>query len=145
MAKAKTLTVYVVQRVHWEYNDEFNERYYDPADSTNSIRSFLTPEKAEAHRRELERPERGHQNPFEYGGAATGLAGFSTLTGEEFLDRIEQAGIPAAPQRGRPRIPSWEWFDGLRKITDEQRHTIWDALDLVRFFEVAPLSIDLEE
>ena len=145
MARSKKLTVYVVQRISWEYNDEFNERYYDPADTTNSIRSYLTREKAEAHRQELERRERGSRNPFDYGGDATGLESFTTMTREEFFDHIERVGFVPPGRRGQAGFPWWGWFDDLRRLTDEKRHAVWDALDLVRFFEVAPLSIDLEE
>ena len=44
----KTMAVYVVQRVNWEYNDEYDERCEGAP-----LRTFLSREKAEAYAREL--------------------------------------------------------------------------------------------
>ena len=140
MAKAKkTITVYVVRRVGWEYNDEFNYRIEEPSDA-NSIRSFLTHEKAETHRQQLEREARGEQNPFDYGGVGDDLADHSTLSFDEFGSRMERVGL-----EGGSRLTWWDWFNGMGWITPEQRHAVWDALDLVRFYEVVPVQVELEE
>ena len=76
MAKAKnTVTVYVVRRLDWDDNFRTEEEL-----EANSVRSFLTPEKAEAHRAQLEREGRGDQNPFEYGYRCPRIIGdYSTL------------------------------------------------------------------
>ena len=143
MAKAKnTVTVYVVQRIDWEYNDEFNERY-DPTE-LNSLQSFLTREKAEAYRQRLERERRGDENPFSYGDSPD-LGGYSTLSADAFRTRIEAAGLSIIPpnRRSSAGFNYWDWYDGLNEA--EQRHAVWDALDLVRFYEIEPMKVELED
>ena len=143
MAKAKnTVTVYVVQRIDWEYNDEFNERY-DPTE-LNSLQSFLTREKAEAYRQRLERARRGDENPFSYGDSPD-LTGYSTFSADAFRTRIEAAGLAMISPRRSARFNYWDWYESLSGATDEQRHAVWDALDLVRFYEIEPMKVELED
>ena len=141
----KTVTVYVVRRVDWEYDDEYFHRiegHDDP--SSLSLRSFLSPEKAETYRHERERERRGYQNPFDYGGDGPDLADYSTLSSEAFSDRMEAVGLGEVVSRRWSVVSYLEWYDSLHKPTPEQRHAVWDALDLVRFFEVVPMHVELE-
>jgi hypothetical protein len=156
----KKVTVYTVQTVWWDYTDEYYYRvdgkYHDSDDESLAfegsrpvpVKSFLSREKAEAHRDELERKERGDQNPFMWGGLGESLADYTTLKAETFLDRVRALGVkpPRYDKRGRGKmfeVGGW-WEDVSERMTDEQRHAVWDLLDKVRFFTVVPMQVELE-
>jgi hypothetical protein len=139
--KMATVRVHIIRRVPWEYNEEFHERFPHEAGEARGI-SFRTAEKAESFRLQRERESRGWLNPFEFGGLGDDLNDYSTLSPDEFGELVGRIGW-RRPSRGRAF--SWlAWFDGWEGMTQEQRHAIWDALDLVRFFDITPLRVPLE-
>src|SRR6516165_3732767 len=96
----RKVPAYVVQPVHWEYNDEY---YYRLDGGTDELgdeysdvpaqRTFLSRKKAEAWRRRREEEARGDQSPFDYGAAWGDLDDYSTLSPTEFRDRLRAHGI----------------------------------------------------
>src|SRR5437868_645781 len=105
MPARKTVTLHAVQRRGWLCYDEYCFRPEDAADGdaesadevgpSYPLRCFLSREKAEAHRRELELQER-HQvdSPFRFGGDGSDLADHSTVPFEEFRARLRALGLP---------------------------------------------------
>jgi hypothetical protein len=155
MPRKRKVTVYTVQTVMWEYNDEFNQRedytydescdesYLEPLYRTGlpvPLQSFLSREKAEAHRRELERPARKGVNPFIYNGYGETMADFTTLPPQEFNEGLR------FDRRGRPLDNLYDWWElNSDRWTDAQRDAVWEMLDHVRFYQVVPMAVELEE
>lgn len=161
MAKKK-VTVYTVQTVCWEYNDETYDRLdwtFDPKSASNPseygtevptlVRSFLSREKAEAHALELERGRRGEVGPaIYYGPLGGGLADFTSLPEQQFLARLRELGVvlPALDRRGRIDPGGlYDWWDRrVAKLRGDTLHAVWDLFDQVRFYQVVPMQVELE-
>jgi hypothetical protein len=136
----KPLTAYVVQRLSWEYGDDFYHR--DP-DNDAPVQVFLDRARAEAHRRECEwrHVQEANINPFGY--IDGGLEDRTSLPPEEFLRRMREAGMRAEGQGDyEARINFWEQYQGL---SDEGRRLVWEAVDRIRFFAVLEVTVDLDE
>jgi hypothetical protein len=152
----RKVAAYVVQQVHWEYNDEYFYRLDEEtgelgdadAGGPAPLRTFLSRTKAEAWWRKREEEARGDQSPFDYGALGGRLEDYSTLSPAEFGDRLRDAGVspPSFGENGRLRDALWEWWDhNVIDMTPSQRSAVWDALDRVRFYEIVETTIDLEE
>ncbi len=151
----RTVPAYVVQPVHWEYNDEYYYRLGGEADELGdepsdvpAQRTFLSRKKAEAWRRKREEEARGDQDPFDYGALGGDLEDYSSLSPEEFRDRLRGVGLspPSFGENGRLPDALWEWWEReVADMTPAQRSAVWDALDRVRFYEIVETTIDLEE
>src|SRR5947209_10900464 len=151
----RTVPAYVVQQVHWEYNDEYFYRLDGDAgefgeegsEEAGPLRTFLSRKKAEAWWRRREEEARGDQSPFDYGALGGDLDDYSTLSPGEFRDRLRAAGVspPSFGENGRLRDGLWEWWEReVIDMTAAQRSAVWDALDRVRFYEIVETTIDLE-
>jgi hypothetical protein len=147
----RKVPAYVVQQVHWEYNDEYFYRLDDETGEMGGpapLCTFLSRVKAEAWWRKREELARGDQSPFDYGALDGHLDDYSTLSPAEFSDRLRAAGVspPSFGENGRLRDCLWEWWDrSVIAMTPEQRSAVWDVLDRVRFYEIVETTIDLEE
>ena len=145
----KKVTVYTVRELHWEYNDEY---FYRPEpdevgdDGTlpysEPLKAFLSREKAEAHRSQLERQRRRLENPFHYGDYYDGISGQSTHSEQTFLERLEELGLGGVDVGDD--LNEW-WDDNKARMTPAQREGVWDLCDLVSFYEVVPAQVPLEE
>jgi hypothetical protein len=155
----KSVTVYTVQTVLWEYNDEFNYRedgVYDPRAHADGdpveggpvpVKAFLTRRQADAHRRALESEGRRDQNPFGYGGYGDNLADYTSLTAAAFTERLQVLGVepPAFDRRGGCLESLWNWWDEqCSGLAPDLKNAVWDALDLVCFYQVVPMRVELE-
>ncbi len=152
----RQVPAYVVQQVHWEYNDEY---YYRLDGETGELgdgdeggpapqRTFLSRKKAEAWWRRREEEAREDQSPFDYGALGGDLEDYSSLSPAEFLDRMRAFGVspPSFSENGRLPDSLWEWWEReVAGMTAEQRSAVWDALDRVRFYEIVETTIELEE
>jgi hypothetical protein len=160
MTARRKVTVYTVQTVAWEYNDEYydrDDRTFDPklyregdeAFRTDPIpvQSFLTRRKAEAHLMTMERERRADLNPFDYGGHGADLREYSTLPFQVFEERLRVLGVepPEFDRRGRCAGGLWNWWaEQCQGLNAELRNAVWDALDRVRFYQVVPMRVELE-
>jgi hypothetical protein len=159
----KKVTVYTVREVQWEYNDEYYYRQELPHDLDDvdteefalaffpPVKAFLSPDKAEAHRAELERRKRDGVNPFSFAGYGDSLEEYTTASGRQFRERVEELGLDFAPldidRRGRVvghNLVQW-WEENVDGMTPEQRDGVWELLDGVRYYEVVPMKVELEE
>jgi hypothetical protein len=155
MSERKTITVYVVQQVHWEYNDED----YTRVDEMNApLRTFLDRARAEAHRREREQQSPGF-DPIHYSGWA--YEAWTTLPQEEFVARLRAVGLDPTDEEvqasthgyhpsGGPDPPEdyCTWLYNtvtFGALSEEQQEAVREAFDRVRQFDVVPITIELEE
>jgi hypothetical protein len=138
MATSKQITVYVVQRLSWEYGDDF---YYRRPEEDAPMKSFLSREKAERHRRELEweHVKASGINPFGYVDAA--LEERTSLPMPLFLARLREAGLETGGDGEDARFDFWEQYE---KLPDESKRQVWLATDRVRFFELVEHRVDVE-
>jgi len=134
MAK-KTITAYVVHKRFWNYNDEF---YY--VEGRMPTKSFLTREKAEAYRKQIEPAARRFDNPFECEGL--GEADWTSLSKAELDAGLRKLGF--TPPRDDDYFGWWLSEVG-DTCTAEQRHGVYDLLDRVQFYEVVKTEVELEE
>lgn len=138
MAQRKQIKVYVVQRLSWEYGDDF---YYRRPEEDAPMKSFLDRQKAESHRRELEweHVRASKINPFGYIDANLGER--TSLPMPVFLGRLREAGIETAGNGEEARYDFWEQYD---KLPDENKRLVWLATDRVRFYDLLELDIEVE-
>lgn len=158
MAVRKTVTLYTVQSLCWMYNDEwhdpppegirFDDDHSDAFDDEYTpprpMRTFLTREAAEEHQQRLERIERRNLNPMHYGEGGD-LSDFSTRSPAELVQMLQQAGLdPPALHQGQLPRNFWEWlYQGLETWGEEERETVWEACDKIRFFSVVTVKVVL--
>jgi hypothetical protein len=138
MASRKQITAYVVQRLCWEYGDDF---YYRRPDDDAPMRTFLDRKKAEEHRRELEwqHVKKEKINPFGY--IDSPLEERSSLPMPQLLHRLRDAGIEIDREGDDQHYSFWEQYD---KLPDENKRRVWRVIDRLRFFELIQMQIDLD-
>lgn len=154
MSATRTIAVYVVREVHWEYNDVtydlvYNEKTGEPR-TLAPLQTFRHRANAEAHRQKLERAARKNRLPvgYEAGGETEhSFDNYCTLPAEEFFRRTTALGITSPPPDADPREMVWSWYSLHQKgeLTDDQWHGVWELLDRVRFYTVVPMELELEE
>ncbi len=129
-----TRKVYLIQESGWDYSDEY---YYRGSTDDHVVTAFSTRSKAEAYQREKELEARLDKNPFEWGSFWS-----TSRTEEEFVRFVKELGL-AAPEHehGCYQWMNW-WDDANGGMTAEQKTRIWDAMDLVHFFEVVELEVE---
>lgn len=138
MANSKRITAYVVQRLSWEYGDDF---YYRRPEEDAPMKTFLDRNKAEAYRKELEweHVRASKINPFGYVDAA--LEERSSLPLPELLERFRTAGITLEGEGDQRYVELWTQYE---QLPDEGKRMVWLAVDRLRFFELIEMTIDLE-
>ncbi len=136
-------TVYIVQRFHWAYYDN-----WDYLENDIPVKAFVHRSAAEAYKTQLEEQEREHYwecNPFQYFGP---LSCITSLSDEDFISSLKEAGLPIPSQ---PKVEGnedfrfmeddwWQAFDAA--LSPENREWVWSLLDYIRFFEVVPVEIE---
>ncbi|HEY1191193.1 MAG TPA: hypothetical protein VGE74_26395 [Gemmata sp.] len=99
------------------------------------VSSFASFEEADAERSRLESLVRARVNPFQCGAAVH----FWTHLGEPQLrDWLMDHGIepPAVKKDGTTDWAAW-WAAEHKRLGEEKRAAVWEALDKVRFYSVA--------
>lgn len=133
---------YVVQRLTWQYNDNWHDLEND-----EPIKAFRDPELAELHRQELEEPERENwRNPLR---AAGPMENATSLSEEQLTARLVELGIEPPPLETvdgstyRDYFGNDEWWNRLWYTWRRQFvHQVWDLFDRVRFYEVVEIDLD---
>jgi hypothetical protein len=135
--------VYVVQQLHWEYNDNWHDIQTD-----EPIKGFRDRDAAELHCMELEEKVRdgGYpNNPCDYAG---GLARASSLSEEKLLSRLLEWGVPLPPETSEGgsvhrAFHDDTWWESIREtLSRRQFFNVWELFDKVRFYEVAEIVLD---
>jgi hypothetical protein len=137
-AHKKTMTVYVVQHVHWEYNDE----YYDRCEGA-PLRTFLSREKAEAYAREQEQAIPARERFIEpFQDPDEPLANLTTLGLPELQERLRAVGLE--PPDEEEAFPQW-YYEVLGSLTPRQRRAMREVFDRTRYFEVVEAKVEVDE
>jgi hypothetical protein len=142
MTAPNVKTVYVVQAMNWEYNDE----YHDPAGEGEPVKAFKDRERAEAYRRELEQDPRVHSCLsflFTYAGAyqfEEPLRRLTSLSEAELLERIGGANLPVPKE---PRLSWQEWYElNWGGLEPNERHRLYDLFDRASFYQVVEMDLE---
>jgi hypothetical protein len=133
--KRTTRKAYLIQESGWDYNDEYY--YRGGAEDDKVVTAYRSRARAEAEKRQQEERARHGKNPFEWGGFWS-----TSRTEEEFLEIVAELGLP--PPRfefGCYQWMSW-WSEHERRMTTEQKTRIWEAMDLVHFYEVVEVEVE---
>ncbi len=133
-----TIQAYVVQRLSWEYNDDFYSR---SEDDDAPLKTFLDRAKAEAHRRQLEWEHVGERQINPFGWIDAGLEERSSLPREELLAHLQGAGMRLEGEGDEMRRNLWEQYD---QLPEEGRRLVWEAIDRIRFFGLLEVTVDLD-
>jgi hypothetical protein len=133
--KLTTRKAYLIQESGWAYNDEY---YYRGSRDDQVITAFSSRAKAEAFQRKKEQQARQGKNPFEWGSMWS-----TSRTEEEFRQFVEQElGLPP-PEFAHGCYQWMNWWDAhVRELTAEHTTRIWDAMDLVHFYEVIEIEVE---
>jgi hypothetical protein len=138
------VTVYLVQKLHWEYNDNWFEREGDEPVKAFESRddALLWAELLEDEaRRELEKGEGVgfSANPLRVFG---GTERATSLTYDALWEKLDEAALLYPPPNDDLYEQAW-WRALWPRITPVQRDWLWSLLDGVRFYEV--IETELEE
>jgi hypothetical protein len=137
---------YVVQEIHWRYNDSWN---YETDEGDGPMgwptRAFTSREAAEAHRREKELADRAVENPFNFGGRWCDLS--TKYDTKSLLALVREMGLPEPrvyAEGWDASLDEWrDWWPGRDGgLTAEQADRLWDALDRVAFYEVVEVALE---
>jgi hypothetical protein len=125
-------SVYVVLRIHWEYNDE---DYNRGPEGGAAHAAFRNRERAEAERERLERAARAEwESPFrlEHSWHAA-----TSLSEEALRAAIDELNLPQPDGEGY-----WhDWWDSHVR-THPQCSAVWNLFDRVRFYEVVATELE---
>ncbi|MFO0880182.1 MAG: hypothetical protein U0840_22770 [Gemmataceae bacterium] len=141
MSQGKSITAFVVQRIAWEYGDDF---YYRRPESDGPVNVYLNREGADAERRQMqwEHVLESDINPFAYVDAS--LAERSSLPLPELVSRLREAGltIPEEDDDWVLRQHFWEQYASLPETAKQQ---VWDVIDRLPFYEVVEMQVEMDE
>lgn len=130
-------TVYVVQRLHWEYNDN----WYDYSHS-EPLRAYADREYAELMRDEAELQAQIPTDSLI--GFVGGFENATSLAPETILAFLRARGAPEPPLAGDTQW-NWndeEWWLAVREQLDDQGWIEFrNHFDRARFFTVVPLTL----
>ncbi|MBB6048914.1 hypothetical protein [Armatimonas rosea] len=148
------MRVYLVQRRHWEFNDD----YYGVTQK-EPLKAFQSAEDAGFYRDQCEHTERRR---IEQEGIDPGYSGtnpflvfdpqeapnaepvLSSLPEEELVAWLQSQGLPCPakhPEEYGFYEDNW-WASFLQASTTEQRDAFWDRLDYVQLFEVVEVELE---
>jgi hypothetical protein len=128
-----TRKAYLIQESGWGYSDEY---YYRGSTDDKVITAFSSRARAEAYQRQREELARRGKNPFEWGSYWS-----TSRTEEEFRQLVEDLGLPRPGSAHGIDWMGW-WSRHQARMTDEQKTRIWDAMDLLHFFEVVEIEVE---
>jgi hypothetical protein len=127
------MLVYLLCERLWDR--DLQGRLFDRGDQhRRPIRVYLNPVAAEQERRKRERAARSGVNPFKYGSQ---LTDWTTFGPHQLFDWILDAGLEPLPvfEPTQDQCIHW-WNRESRTMTESQLEHLWEALNLIRFFEV---------
>ncbi len=127
---------YVIQRVGWEYNDE----YYSRSGEDESIKAFTDRTKAEQYL--LTKGATLAGSPLEHGFT---LSAWSTLSEVQFNNLLQDLGIPPRGN-GRRGLEGWyDWWERIAgELTGEQEDRLYQAFDKLRNYQIVEVDLDQE-
>jgi hypothetical protein len=138
-------TVYIVQRIGWEYDDNFFYPVY-----TEPVKAFVARESAEAQRKILERQAReewfdASRIPPEFDDRHNGedwnkhYTKLTALTFSDFCERLKLLGVE--PPTDENDFSSYAFWGGIAKLPSETYHAVYDLLDGLNFYEIIALEV----
>lgn len=137
-----TLTkVYVVQRLNWQYNDNWHDLVDD-----EPVKAFLSRDDADAYRTLLEQQHGLDRNPCDFAG---GLRRASDLSEDEVIVRLHELGLPLPPLHPWTDDSRYDWGDGQwwsRATTlagDARGEQLWAIFNRCRMYEVVQADMDV--
>jgi len=138
-AAAPTTKAYIVQRINWNYNDEYFYRGAGEGDD-QPVKAFRDRARAEAHLRKLvddECADWDGVNPFEMGQS---LADVTSMSGTELANAVRAVGLrpPDANSEINELYTWYEWYSG----PGEESEAVWRLLDRIRFFEIIEIAVE---
>src|SRR5436305_1305447 len=142
MTAPNAKTVYVVQEMNWDYNDE----YHCPAGEGQPVKAFRDRARAEAYRHELERMPNVQgclSCLFSYAGAwdfEDPLLRVTSLSEADLLERLRAADLPAP--EGPPF--GWQaWYEATwSRLAPDERHRLYDLFDRARFYQIVEMDLE---
>jgi hypothetical protein len=138
MARKKYVTVFMVQKHAWFYNDEF----FMVVDS-EPVQTFRDRARAEQYRAEVERAARRSDpmacNPFSLNGVE--LDAVTSLGEDDLARRVEEIGLEP-PEDGHWH--NW-WYEKAEEFTPDQLEAVWGLCDRVQLFEVVEDRVEVRE
>jgi len=160
-------TVWIVQRIDWEYSDEY---FYRNGDTP--LKAFRKRAAAEAHRLELERAARAeiieappvvqngndeYRSPWYYNLDYTfgNLTDLTSLSLDEFVSRAKAIGLPDFPPimlstevssfahiwDDEEESDAW-WYQAWETLKPDRTDLLWDILDRLHFFQVVEVEVE---
>ena len=143
---AQPQTVFVVQWVHWEFDDYL----YWPRDD-GPVKAFRDRELAEVYRLEREEAEwrrcaenPAYRNPCRY---RFPLSERTSLSEAELVARLTALGVPPPPRTAEgSETYVWddgEWWDQVFEALPPERHgEVWKLFDKIHFYEVVEVPLE---
>lgn len=126
-------TIFVVQRMHWQYNDN----WYDPLPHGETLKGFRRREAAEAWRQKMEEEWRADsdawKNPFKYA-SLEHWEQLTSLTMSEFALLVADMGVD-------PPLAEWPWADWWDNLTNTEIRDVSTLLDRFRFFVIVEIPL----
>jgi hypothetical protein len=130
---------YTLRRINWRRTDLISGFGHDPGRNhgwfrlpgTTRVATFAGADTAEMECQRLEADARAVINPFRCGSSLSEQTSFDE---GRLCDWLLDHGLTPPTQKRRDWV---RWYDKCRTTLDDfQRDRIWEALDLVRFYEV---------
>ena len=127
---------FAVRRVNWHADSLYgDDPYFRRLPTTVTEATFPDADAAyrDRDRREADARGKAKQNPFLYGGGS--LFYQTSFPAEIFHDWLLDRDIP--PPGASPNVSPADWQAWWDALAPDLRPIVWEALDKVRFFEVA--------
>lgn len=139
-----TQTVFVVQQVYWEYNDEWFAPEYD-----TPLKAFTRREQAESYRMAQEREARREICAIP-GGNSRWSANLLWTFGDfnNLTSLSEEALQQQVTALGLPEMPDWDddahlwWNTTWATLDEKQVDQLWAIFDKIRFYEVEEVEVE---
>ncbi len=136
----KMITVFTVQKIRWEYGDDF---YYN--EGQDCVKTFLSRDKAEVHRQELEQAALAERTPNiqpEFGNLLYGER--CSLPYAEAVEWLQAVGI--TPPEDEKAFPAWfdaHWEEGWESLHSEQRQAMLELIDRVPIYRLVEMQLEV--
>ena len=147
----ETQPLYIVQRIEWNYSDEW---FYQDGDTP--LKAFADRDAAERFRQEKENAARAEllENPAAEDGVWNANIGatfgdwesMSSLTQDEFRQRAREIVLrdfPSQQVNGQRWVETWDsdwWRDAWAALSPDRTALLWNLLDRLRFFEIVEID-----
>lgn len=128
-----TSKVYVVQRLTWQYNDNWHELVDD-----EPVKAFASREMADEYRKELERQHWPPENPAKFCG---GFARASTHSLEEIHIRLREMRLPLLGDYCYHAEDERWWSRCLELAGDDRMEELLSIFNRLRQYEVVEVEL----